>query len=161
MSTQSYKLGTLLRHLIDLLDGDLDDLYADIAPRYRARYTPVIRALIAQEPATIRQIADHAGITHSAASQTVAKMIGGDLLLAAAGKDARERQVRLSETARALLPTLQAVWDAATRATAALDAELHASLADVVVEAIDALKTRGLKVRIEDELAGGAPAMPE
>ncbi|MEO0501560.1 MAG: helix-turn-helix domain-containing protein [Pseudomonadota bacterium] len=161
MSAHAYKLGTHLRHLIELLDGELDRLYADAVPGYRARYTPVIRALIVHEPGTIRQIADHAGITHSAASQTVAKMIADGLLLAAVGEDARERQVRLSKTMRALLPTLQAIWDATTRATTALDAELPASLADIVVSAVDALETRGLKARIEDELAASASEMQE
>ena len=42
-------LGTQLRHLLELLDGAVEEAYALAGMRYRPRYTPVMRALIAQE----------------------------------------------------------------------------------------------------------------
>ena len=67
-------LGTLLRHLIELLDSAVEQQYANSGLSYRPRYTPVMRALLDLGPASIRAIARHAGITHSAVSQTVAQM---------------------------------------------------------------------------------------
>ena len=67
-------LGTRLRHLIELLDGGVNESYDHVAPGYRARFTPVLRALDALGTASIREIACHADMTHSSVSQTVAQM---------------------------------------------------------------------------------------
>ena len=67
-------LGTLLRHLLELLDGDVQRAYDELGLDYRPRYTPVVAALLDLGPSSIQDIARAAGITHSAASQTVAQM---------------------------------------------------------------------------------------
>ncbi|MBW8899526.1 MAG: CPBP family intramembrane metalloprotease [Massilia sp.] len=67
-------LGTQLRHLIELLDGDVAQAYVEAGLDYLPRYTPVMRVLAAQQAATIGQIAQAAGITQPAATQTVARM---------------------------------------------------------------------------------------
>ena len=67
-------LGTLLRHMLELLDGDVQRAYDELGLDYRPRYTPVVAALLDLGPSSIQDIARAAGITHSAASQTVAQM---------------------------------------------------------------------------------------
>ncbi len=52
-------LGTLLRHLLELLDGDVEQAYAELGLDYRPRFTPVVRALLESEPRSIRDIANH------------------------------------------------------------------------------------------------------
>jgi DNA-binding MarR family transcriptional regulator len=80
-----------LRHLIDLLDGAVGAAYEDAGLAYRPRYTPVMRALESGEPRTIGQIAEAAGITQPAATQTVALMLREGLLDASPGvRDARQ-----------------------------------------------------------------------
>ena len=70
-------LGTRLRHVLDLLDGDVARVYADLGlADYRPRFSPVARAIAALGPSSIRDIARAIGVTHSAASQTVAQMPG-------------------------------------------------------------------------------------
>src|SRR6188768_4490415 len=101
-------LGTLLRHLLELLDGDLERIYRDLGLPYRPRFTPVVRALMEREPRSIREIADHSGLTHSAVSQTVAEMKRAGLVsLVKDRADARARLARLTPHGRALLPRLQ------------------------------------------------------
>src|SRR5690348_5551166 len=100
-------LGTLLRHLIELLDGAVEQAYAGLALDYRPRYTPVVRALLELGPASLRAISLRAGITHSAVSQTVAQMKKHGLVRYRPGRDARERIVALTPAAEAIVPALK------------------------------------------------------
>ena len=142
-------LGTQLRHLLELLDGGLDKIYQQDGLDYRPRYTPVMRALAATSSATIKEIAKSAGISHSAASQTVSKMVSVGFLEQAVGSDGRERIVRLSTHGRDILPRLQTRWAATQAAADALDAELSHPLSQIATEAIEALTARSFTNRIE------------
>jgi DNA-binding MarR family transcriptional regulator len=142
-------LGTQLRHLIELLDGAVQQAYVDAGLNYRPRYTPVMRALVQQQSATIGQLAELAGITQPAATQTVALMKKeGLLLVAASGEDGRQRLVRLSPHGEALLPHLQACWQATRQAADSLDAELDFPLSECLAQAIAVLEKRSFGERI-------------
>ncbi|MGC5021993.1 MarR family winged helix-turn-helix transcriptional regulator [Micromonospora sp. DT47] len=144
-------LGTRLRHLLELLDGDVAALYADLGlPGFRPRYTPVIRVLARTGPASIRDLAAATGVTHSAASQTVAQLTRDQLVTLAPGADARQRIVHLTERAESLLPVLDAEWSATTAAAARFEAELSYPLSRLVDEALDALRRRPMRQRIAD-----------
>jgi DNA-binding MarR family transcriptional regulator len=143
-------LGTLLRHLLELLDGDVERTYAELGLDYRPRFTPVVRALLESEPRSIREIADHSGLTHSAVSQTVAEMKRAGLLsLVKDRADARARQARLAPRCRAMLPRLEQQWSATNSAADGLDEELSNSLRAAVTDAIAALERNPFRQRIE------------
>lgn len=142
-------LGTQLRHLIDLLDGAVAASYEEAGIDYRPRYTPVMRALEAGQPHTVSQIAEAAGITQPAATQTVALMLKEGLLQAAPGeRDARQKVIRLSARGEALLPQLRLCWQATRAAADSLDAELPQALSDTLAAAIAALQTQPFGERI-------------
>lgn len=141
-------LGTLLRHLIEKLDGAVEESYTQSGLDYRPRYTPVVRALIESGPASIRAISRSAGITHSAVSQTVAQMMERGLVQFEAGGDARERIVALTPAAQAMIPKLQQHWHATNAAADALDTELSMPLSKLLHEAIEALDRRSFAQRI-------------
>jgi len=142
-------LGTQLRHLIELLDGAVQQAYTDAGLDYRPRYTPVMRALAQQQSATVGQLAELAGITQPAATQTVALMKKeGLLLVAASDEDGRQRVVRLSRKGEDLLPHLQACWKATRRAADSLDAELEFPLSECLAQAIAVLEQRSFGDRI-------------
>lgn len=144
-------LGTQLRHLIELLDGAVQQAYVEAGLDYRPRYTPVMRILAQQQSATIGQLAELAGITQPAATQTVALMKKEGLLeVAAGGEDGRQRVVRLSSLGQELLPRLQACWQATTRAAGSLDAELEFPLSQCLAQAIAVLEQRSFGERIRD-----------
>ena len=145
-------LGTRLRHLIELLDGAVEDAYRQGGLDYRPRYTPVVRALIACGPASIQTLAQQAGITHSAVSQTVTQMARDGLVERRPGADARERIVALSAKATAILPQLQAYWAAVTEATLQMEAELGAPLSEIAGNAITVLSKRPFADRIAQAL---------
>ncbi|MEM0930513.1 MAG: MarR family transcriptional regulator, partial [Pseudomonadota bacterium] len=51
-------LGTQLRRLLELLDGELEQIYRQDHPFYTPRFTPVMKALAADEPLSIKAIAE-------------------------------------------------------------------------------------------------------
>ena len=62
-------LGTRMRHVLEVLDGDVARFLADIGlDGYRPRYSPVVRALLARGPLAIRDLAGEMRVTHSAPS---------------------------------------------------------------------------------------------
>ena len=148
MTSPTPTLGTLLRHLIEMLDGAVERTYRASGLDYRPRYTPVVKALMALGPVPIRVIAVQAGISHSAASQTVSQMTKDDLVSLSPGVDGRERIVALTPRAEAILPAVTAQWRAVNAAAASLDAELSAPLSGLLVEAIAALDRQPFGDRI-------------
>ena len=143
-------LGTQLRHLIDLLDGDVAQQYKDAGLDYRPRYTPIVRALAELGTASIGQIADAAGITQPAATQTINLMKKAGLVAAVPGTDGRQRLIRLSEEGNRLMPTLEACWAATSEAADSLDAQLTAPLSRILKEALAALEERSFRARIAE-----------
>jgi DNA-binding MarR family transcriptional regulator len=142
-------LGTQLRHLIELLDGAVQDAYIQASVETRPRYTPVFRALAESEPCTLGQIAIVAGITQPAATQTISLMIKDGLVSAKpAPDDARQRLIRLTKKGRALYPKMQACWAATNLAAESL--EQDAGLSSALARAIAALELKPFAQRIAD-----------
>ncbi|TDB78064.1 MarR family winged helix-turn-helix transcriptional regulator [Micromonospora sp. KC723] len=155
-------LGTRLRHLLELLDHDVAAVYAGLGlPGFRPRYAPVLRTLVDTGPASIRALATATGVTHSAASQTVAQMARDGLVTLAPGADARQRVVRLTARARSLLPALDAEWAATAAAAERFEAELSYPLSRLVDEAVAALRRRPMRQRIADVAPHLAPPVVE
>lgn len=147
-------LGALIRHLIELLDTEVDAAYEAAGLTWRPRYTPVLRGLMSLGPTSIKALALQIGISHSAVSQTVAQMTRDALVDLTPGLDARERIVALTSKAQAMIPALERQWAAVNAAADQLDGELSTPLSGVVREAIRALEQRPFGERI---LAAGGP----
>ncbi|MFD9794962.1 MarR family transcriptional regulator [Streptomyces sp. NPDC059070] len=148
-------LGTRLRLLLELLDGDVAAVYRDLGlTGFRPRFAPVVRALVADGPSSIRELAAATGVTHSAASQTVAQMAKEGLVALGGGQDQRRRIVRLTMKAEALVPTLDAEWAATTAAATEFEAELSFPLSRLLDEAFAALRQRPMRQRIAEAAPG-------
>ena len=146
--------GTQLRTLLELLDGELESIYAEESLDYRPRFTPVMRALLAESPLTVGQIAAKAGISQPAATQTLTLMLARDWVAPQGDpNDARRRLFAPSAKARDALPQLQAIWAATGGAGQALDEELSMSLSVLLDEAIAALRQRSFPQRRRDAAA--------
>ncbi|MEM7283032.1 MAG: MarR family transcriptional regulator [Pseudomonadota bacterium] len=145
-------LGTQLRRLVELLDGDLEEIYKRDGFGYRPRYTPVMKALATGAQRTIKDIATLSSISHSAASQTISRMTAEGLVEQTIGNDGRERLIGLTKNGRELLPLLKARWNATQKAANQLDGELSAPLSTVLAEAIEALTDRPFADRIADQV---------
>ncbi|MGH1565615.1 MarR family winged helix-turn-helix transcriptional regulator [Mumia sp. DW29H23] len=143
-----------LRDLQDAMDADLAALYRDRGLAVRPRLTKPLIKLARGGPMTIRELADALGVTHSAASQTVAVLREDGLVASSAGRDARTRVVSLTERGHDLVPLLEAEWRATERAIAELDGEVPYSLLAVVADFERALRRRSFKERVADLLPG-------
>ncbi|HEV2567935.1 MarR family winged helix-turn-helix transcriptional regulator [Sphingomonas sp.] len=157
---QRTTLGVLLRHLLDLLDGDVEVTYRAAGLDYRPRFTPVVRHLAEVGSGSIRTIAEAAGITHSAASQTVAEMTRKGLVVAEPGADGRERIIALSAVGVELVPALRTIWSATNAAAEELDREVG-GLHEVLGAAIEALSRRPYRDRIAARLPSAGHAVRE
>ena len=154
-------LGTQLRHLIELLDGAVGAAYEAEGLVYRPRYTPLMRALAQRDGAGIGELAELAGISQPAATQTIALMVHDDLVTSERGPlDGRQRVVRLTDHGRASMPRLQACWQATAAAAAALDADLTMPLSQLVDEALQALQRESFGQRIQSARAAAEKTVP-
>ena len=143
--------GAALRRLIDQLDGALEAAYVADGLDFRPRYTPILRAILANGPLTLRGLADQLGVSHSAVSQTIAQMAARQLVTVTKGRDARERIVDLSDATLALMPRLERHWATARAATEALDTAVGGMLVDAVERANAALAERPFKHWLDDQ----------
>lgn len=142
--------GTELRALVDRLDGEVAAALGELGlDGYRPRFSPVVRVLV-EGPASVRRIAGAIGVTHSAASQTVAAMVRDGWALQRVGLDARERVVELTPKTTAALPRIRAEWAATAAALADLEAELPYPITALVAEVGAALDRRSLRERMRD-----------
>jgi len=141
--------GTLLRQVLDQMDADIAGILADLGlPDYKPRFSVYLRAVATLGPVPIRDLARATGVTHSAASQTVAEMTRQGLVELRPGTDGRQRIVHLTGSARSILPVIEAEWDATDSAAAELDAELPFPLRDLVPLLAAALERRSFRERI-------------
>lgn len=141
-------LGTLLRRLQELTDGELERIYAEDGLDYIPRYTPVMRALVVGGSRTVRDIAQASGVSHSAASQTVSRMVEAGLVKLSVGLDARERHAQLTKKAISMLPQLRACWAATEAAAQSIEDDIGTPLRDVLIAAITVLEERSFSLRI-------------
>jgi DNA-binding MarR family transcriptional regulator len=144
-------LGSRVRTVLDRMDADVGRALVDLGIQaYRPSFSAVIRFVVENETVTIGDLARRTGVTHSAASQRVAEMRRRGLVELVEGSDGRERIIRLTAAAQALRPAVDAEWAATTAAFDALNAELTASLSQVVDEMNAALDRRSFRDRIAD-----------
>lgn len=154
--TETVGLGTLLRHLIERLDGDVSWAYSIAGLEdYRPRFTPIVRALERTESATIGQVAKAAQISHSAASQTIGEMVKRGLLVRRKGQDGREAHLRMTRKLKSVLPLLHAQWSAVYRAEAALNSALPFSLRSLAEATLVELDRRSFASRIAEAIELG------
>ncbi len=141
-------LGTELRTLFEQMDADVGSALAGLGlAGYRGRFSPVVRVLV-DGPASVRQLAAATGVTHSAASQTVAAMVRAGWARQRVGADARERIVELTDAAHAALPAIRAEWEVTAAALVALDAELPYPLSTFVADLRAALQRTSFRQRM-------------
>jgi DNA-binding MarR family transcriptional regulator len=141
-------LGTQLRTLFEQMDADVAVALAELGlDGYRPRFSPYVTVLVGG-PASVRELAAAVGVTHSAASQTVAAMVRGGWARQRVGTDARERIVELTDATVDALPAIRAEWEVTAAAMTALDRELPCSLARIADELTAALARASFRARM-------------
>lgn len=148
-------LGELLRHVSELVDQGAEEHYRDLHLRYRARYTPVLRALAAGAK-TVTDITAATHLTQGAVSQTVGLMVADGIVVKRPMNDARKSGIHLTPDGITLLGKLQPQWEVTFAAIAVLEAEIGHPLRQVLKATAVALEREGFA----DRLRRAAKAAP-
>jgi DNA-binding MarR family transcriptional regulator len=144
-----HMLESQVRHIHTLIDLAITAEYSGVERDYRSRFTPVICALLANEPSTVGQIAQATGMSQPAVTQTLNLMIKNSYITFGSNpEDARKRMVHLSNKARTIIPKLECCLLAIEAATKRLNEEMPLPLTDALEMAINALTTKPFSTRI-------------
>ena len=142
-------LGELLRYVGELVEKGAEEHYRTMGLSYRARHTPVLRALNAGA-LTVTDITARSHLTQGAISQTVALLEADGLVSRHAVEDGRKSGIRLTSAGRALVDKLERHWDATFTAIARLEEEIGHPLRQVLESAAKALEHEGFAARLAD-----------
>jgi DNA-binding MarR family transcriptional regulator len=139
--------------LVRQMDNDIARIYDDrevagITPRHAM---PLIR-LAHKGSMTITELSSELGVTHSAASQTVAVLTRAGYVRSKPGVDARTRTIALTGRGRALIPLLEAEWRATEAAISDLEAEIFYPLSQLGRDLEAALTRRSFYERVSGHL---------
>ena len=140
-------LGELLRYVGELVEQGADEHYRSMSLHYRARYTPVFRALDAGA-ITVTDITTATHLTQGAISQTVSLLEADGLITRYILGDGRKSGIKLTAKGQKLLSKLRQHWIATFQAIADLEAEIGYPLCQTLAAAADALKRSGFSKRL-------------
>lgn len=144
---QNPGLGELLRYVNELVEQGAEEHYRAMRLNYRARYTPVLRALHAGAR-TVTDITERTRLTQGAISQTVALLDGDGLVSRHALDDGRKTGIRLTAAGRTLVRKLERHWTATFAAIDRLEQEIGYPLRRVLEAAAGALEREGFASRV-------------
>jgi DNA-binding MarR family transcriptional regulator len=145
-------LGELLRYVGELVDQGAEEEYRAMGLSYRARYTPVLRAVSAGAE-SIADITARTHLTQGAISQTVALMVGDGLVARRGLEDGRKSGVRLTARGQRLLQRLEPHWAVTFAAIDALEREIGHPLLRVLEDTASALERKGFGARLRTAAA--------
>lgn len=142
-------LGELLRYVGELVEQGGEERYRALGLDYRARYTPVIRALSAGAE-TVTEIVACSHLTQGAISQSVALMSKDGLIEHHSLGDGRKNGIHLTPKGRSLLAGLEPHWDVIFRAIEILEGETGFPLLRGLEQTARALERKGFAERLRE-----------
>jgi len=152
-------LGELLRYLSELVEQGAESHYRALELNYRARYTPVLRA-IAAGAESVTDITARTHLTQGAVSQSLTLMTADGIVARHSLEDARKSGFHLTREGRKLLTVLQPQWRISFAAIEALEKEIGHPLLRILEDTARALERQDFATRLEAARAGRASAKP-
>lgn len=140
-------LGELLRYVGELIDQGAEEHYREMSLSYRARYTPVLRALAAGAE-TVTDITARTNLTQGAISQTVGLLEAEELISRHSVADGRKSRIQLTVSGHALVGKLEQHWTATFAAIAELEEEIGHPLCRMLEATARALEQQGFSDRL-------------
>jgi len=140
-------LGELLRYVGELVEQGADDHYRAMSLNYRARYTPVLRAL-SSGAQTVTEVTGLTRLTQGAISQTVSLLESDGLISRHALDDGRKTRIQLTPRGRTLVERLEHHWVATFAAIDVLEKEIGYPLREVLTAAARELERQGFSARL-------------
>lgn len=140
-------LGELLRYVSELVELGAEEHYQQMSLNYRARYTPVLRA-IRSGARTVTEITAHTHLTQGAISQTVGQMEAAGVISRQRGEDGRKSVIRLTPSGKKLVAKLDSHWSATFGLIEQLEEEIGYPLRRVLEDTARALERQGFSQRL-------------
>ena len=106
-------LGTRMRRLIETISTGMERVYDEAGVDVRTGHFYALYAVAERGPLTINAIANLAGFSHSAVSQTIKKLVGSGIVKARATEDGRQKQIALTPHGAHMVERMRPLWDAA------------------------------------------------
>ena len=153
-------LGELLRYVSELVEYGAQAHYQEMGLQYRARYTPVLRA-IRSGASTVTKITQRSHLTQGAISQTVGQMETDGIICRQRCEDARKSVIQLTQAGKKLVSKLNTHWAATFEAIEQLEEEIGYPLRRVLEDTARALEKQGFSQRlshVKQCLAAGVPS---
>ncbi len=108
-------IGTRCRRIYERLSGEMDAIYKDENVNMSVREFPIVYCVLHRGPLTIADIQKLSGLSHSAVSQTVKKLVSKNILSLNPGEDARSKIVQFSDEGKRLIEKLKPIWELSTQ----------------------------------------------
>ncbi|MFJ4457288.1 MarR family winged helix-turn-helix transcriptional regulator [Pseudomonas sp. NPDC089392] len=143
-------LGELLRYVSELVEYGAEEHYSQMQINYRARYTPVLRALRSGAQ-TVTEITACTHLTQGAISQTLGHMEADGIITRQRGDDGRKTFICLTAHGEALLLKLDQHWAGTFATIEQLEHEVGYPLRQVLQDTARLLEQRGFSQRLNDQ----------
>ncbi|MBS0985920.1 MarR family transcriptional regulator [Acetobacter thailandicus] len=142
-------LGELLRYVTELVDQGAEAQYRELKINYRARYTPVLRAISAGAQ-TVTDITARTNLTQGAVSQTIGLMISDGIIARHSLEDGRKSGIHLTTHGTNLLSLLIPLWQGTFAAIDVLEREVGHPLLRVLEDTARALERKSFSSRLAE-----------
>ena len=103
-------IGTRCRRIFELLSLEMDKIYRAEDLDMSVREFPIIYSIVKKGSLSLADIQGLSGLSHSAVSQTVKKMVEKGILSLQAGSDARSKIVDFTDEGHLMVDALKPVW---------------------------------------------------
>jgi len=152
-------LGSRIRRLSERLFPDGARVYREQAFDFEPRWFTLFYLLSYRSPLSVGEAAEALGVSHAAVSQCVRELQRKRLVSSTRDpRDERRRRLRLTDTARAMLPALEPLWTDFESGTESLLEDAGQDLIAAISAIERALDDQGLADRVLDRTRARADA---
>lgn len=147
-------LGTRMRRLIETISTGMERIYDEAGVDVRTGHFYALYAVAERGPLTINAIANLAGFSHSAVSQTIKKLVASGLVETHATEDGRQKQIALSAHGEHMVSRMRPLWDAAGAMIKDACAETGVDIIGAITGVEAALNRCSVYDRLQEKLIG-------
>lgn len=144
-------IGTRCRRNFEYLSSEIDKIYKAENVDMSAREFPIVYCVLNRGPLTIANIQHLSGLSHSAVSQTVKKLVAKDILFLKPGEDARSKIVALTDAGDRLMEKLIPIWARAKDAMKTVLNDCNTNILDAFADYEAALARKSFTQRYYDQ----------
>jgi len=145
-------LGTRMRRLIETISTGMERVYDEAGVDVRTGHFYALYAVAERGPLTINAIANLAGFSHSAVSQTIKKLVASGLVETHATEDGRQKQIALSAHGEHMVSRMRPLWDAADSMIKDACAETDVDIIGAITGVETALNRCSVYDRLQEKL---------